>query len=421
MSGDNLKVINWNALRARVERLRFFGGRITQQLAGTWRDARLVAARNGVSTFHILREVAVLNATRSLGLRPYFQYRLFDPALSSDEKRRYLPDTPWANARLWSRFTPKQYGCLYANKLIFNRFFSAVGLPVARILGVYDPLVGRAMDGRLLRTAADLSDWLPGVAKDGFVFKAIEGVRGHSILVFEGAATQDPNLFATLSGEHYNAERLVEFANNTALLKRHRPDSNRSSFLIEERIRPHPELARFIGPTLCSVRFQTITAVDGTAKIIAAVFKLQPKPVGVDHLIYGAVGCWVDLTSGALITGRTRDGLDDTTLIPGTERSFIGFQLPDWDKAKDLALRAAAAFPWARSIGWDVAMSGNGPVLIEGNEEWSPSLIQMPAPHGLMTGDFAELYDALGGDGERSTSPAPESGMQSPRGCAGFG
>lgn len=374
----------------------FFGGRVAQQLVGTWRDARLVAARNRVSTFHILRDLVALNATRSIGLRPYFQYRLFDPALDPEEKRRYLPDTPWANVRLWSRFNPKQYGCLYANKLIFNRFFSAVGLPVARIFGVYDPVLGRTMDGRSLRSAADLRDWLPGIATDGFVFKAIEGVRGHSILVVVGPASHDSNVFATLSGELYDAEGLVAFANNTALLKRHRPGSNRGVFLIEERIRPHPTLARFIGPTLCSVRFQTIIAVDSTPRIIAAVFKLQPKPVGVDHLIYGALGCWVDLESGTLVGGRARDSLDDATLIPGTETSFVGFQLPDWEAAKQLALRAAEAFPWARSIGWDVAMSTRGPVLIEGNEEWSPSLIQMPAPHGLMTGEFAELYRALG-------------------------
>jgi hypothetical protein len=413
--------MNWKGVPARVERLGFFGGRIAHQLVGAWRDARLVAARNGVSTFRILRELVVLNATRSLGLRPYFQYRLFDPALSREEKRRYLPDTPWANVRLWSRFNPKQYGCLYANKLIFNRFFSALGLPVARVFGVYDPLVGRTADGRSLRSMTDLREWLPSVATAGFVFKAIEGVRGHSILVFEGPTQQDPNRFSTIAGEVFDAERLVAFANDTALLKRHRPGSNRGAFLIEERIRPHPTLARFIGPTLCSVRFQTIIAVDGTARIIAAVFKLQPKPVGVDHLIYGAVGCWVDLDSGTLITGRTRDGLDDTTLIPGTEKSFIGFQLPDWDQAKALALRAADAFPWTRSIGWDVAMSERGPVLIEGNEEWSPSLIQMPAPHGLMTGEFAELYHALGGRAERSTSPAPESGTRSPPGNADSG
>jgi hypothetical protein len=389
-------------------------------VVGAWRDARLVAAQNGVSTPRILRELVVLNVTRSLGLKPYFQYRLFDPGLSAEEKRRYLPDTPWANARLWARFNPKEYGCLYANKLIFNRFFSAIGLPVARILGIYDPTIGRSMDGRPLRTAADLRAWLPGAAGAGFVFKPIEGVQGHSILVFTGPAEHDVNQFATLAGEHYDAERLVAFAEDTAKLKRHRPGANRRAFLIEERIRPHPALAEFIGPTICSVRFQTIIATDGNPKIIAAVFKLQPDPVGVDHLIYGAVGCWVDLESGTLVGGRTRDSLEDATLIPGTKTSFIGFQLPDWQKAKELALRAADAFPWARSIGWDVAMSEKGPVLIEGNEEWSPSLIQMPAPHGLMTGEFAELYRSLGRP-ERTTSPAPESARQSLRAGADSG
>jgi hypothetical protein len=416
-----LKAGDWTEVRARLNRLGFYAGRAAQQLVEAWRDARLVAARNGVSTFRILRELVVLNATHSLGVRPYFQYRLFDPALSPEDKRRYLPDTPWANARLWSRFTPKQYGCLYANKLIFNRFFSALGLPVARILGVYDPLVGHTMDGRPLRSPADLRDWLPSVAKDGFVFKAIEGVRGHSILVFDGPARHDPNRFATLAGQLYDADQLVAFAEDTAELKRHRPGANRRAFLIEERIRPHPKLAEFIGPTLCSVRLQTIIAVDGKPKIIAAVFKLQPEPVGVDHLIYGAVGCWVDLESGALLGGRTRDSLEDSELIPGTEKSFIGFQLPDWEKAKELALRAAEAFPWARSIGWDVAMSERGPVLIEGNEEWSPSLIQMPAPHGLMTGEFAELYRSLGHKAGRSTLPAPGSAKRSPPGDAGSG
>ena len=60
-----------------------------------------------------------------------------------------------------------------------------------------------------------------------------------------------------------------------------------------------------------------------------------------------------------------------------------------------MALQAAAAFPWARAIGWDIAISDRGPVLIEGNRTWSPSLIQMPAPHGLITGEFRALCDAL--------------------------
>jgi hypothetical protein len=83
-------------------------------------------------------------------------------------------------------------------------------------------------------------------------------------------------------------------------------------------------------------------------------------------------------------------------VIPGTERRFVGFELPDWDRVKELALSAAMVFPWARSIGWDIAISDHGPVLIEGNAHWSPSLLQIPAPRGLMTGELKAMIDALG-------------------------
>ena len=82
-------------------------------------------------------------------------------------------------------------------------------------------------------------------------------------------------------------------------------------------------------------------------------------------------------------------------MIPGTDRPFAGFELPHWTAIKDLALRAAAAFPWARSIGWDIGITDRGPVLIEGNERWSPSLIQMPAPGGLMRGELKALCESL--------------------------
>jgi hypothetical protein len=103
----------------------------------------------------------------------------------------------------------------------------------------------------------------------------------------------------------------------------------------------------------------------------------------------------VDLETGRLGRGRTRKSREDTSVIPGTDTSFLGFELPDWELLQDVALRAAAAFPWARAIGWDIGVSDRGPVLIEGDERWSPSLIQMPAPHGLRTGELKALCDSL--------------------------
>lgn len=366
-----------------------------RRVARVWRRAREAAEQNGSSTWRILREQVVLKNGYALDRWAYYQYRLFDPAIPFEEKTRYLPDDRESNRQLWSLLTPDKYRCLYDNKLIFNGFFRALNFPLAEVYGVFDPLFGYTRNGRSLRSPADLQGWMESSGAGGFVFKPLEGIQGHMVLVFVGPSADHPGKFVTLAGESYDAEEIVASTANSARLERSNPGANTRSFLIEERLRPHPELVRFIGSTLCTIRVQTIIAVDGMPRIVAAVFKLQPKPVGVDHLIHGAVGCWVDLETGVLGRGRTRGSLEYATLIPDTNTSFVGFRLPCWEETKDLALRAAGAFPWARSIGWDIALSDRGPVLVEGNERWSPSLIQLPAPHGLMTGELRALREAL--------------------------
>ena len=362
----------------------------------TWKAARAVRRERGTSTLGVLSEQARLFRQYDLDQYAYHWYRLFEKNIPPEEKIHYLPDSVAANARLWSLLTPDSNRCLYDNKLVFNRFFGSLGFPLAEIYGVYDPHVGYTAGGEPLRTSEDLRRCLLRHGDNGFVFKPAEGIQGHHILVFTGGPPGETGEeLVTLSGDRYDAARLADFARETSALSEHNPGSNPVPFLLEQRLIPHQRLAEFLGPTLCSVRVQTIVARDGHPQIIAAVFKLQPGSVGVDQLIHGAVGCWVDLESGRLGRGRTRTDRADASVIPGTDRPFAGFELPPWSGVKELALRAAAAFPWARAIGWDVAMTASGPVLIEGNERWSPSLIQMPAPRGLMRGEFQALCESL--------------------------
>lgn len=201
-----------------------------------------------------------------------------------------------------------------------------------------------------------------------FVFKPVEGTQGHNVLVFSGRVGGDTGSLLALDGDVYDIERLIASTKDDTALRAGNPGAHTRSYLIEQRIRQHPELAGLVGETLCCIRVQTIITLKGAPKIIAAVLKLQPNSVGVDHLIHGAIGAWVDLSSGLLGRGRTRVHLDYVSTIPGADRPFVGFQLPHWPEVRDLALRAAAAFPWVRSVGWDIAMSEGGPVLVEGNE-----------------------------------------------------
>ncbi|MDP8972485.1 MAG: hypothetical protein M3N45_04745 [Actinomycetota bacterium] len=364
-----------------------------------WRCAKKVASENGLSPFRVFREQVLLEKLHSVNRYSYYLYRLFDPQIPWEEKKTYLPDDEQDYApfkvRLWSLLAPERYRTLYDNKLVFNRFFGSLGFPLAKIYGVYDPVHGFTTDGRSLRGASDLKDWLRASGVWEFVFKPVEGTQGHNVLVFTGRVANDPDRLLALDGDMYDSERLVASTRDDAGLRAGNPGAHTQSYLVEQRIHQHPELTELVGETLCCVRVQTIITLEGTPKIIAAVFKLQPNSVGVDHLIHGAIGAWVDLDSGVLGRGRTRVHLDYVSAIPGSDTPFVGFRLPHWPKVRDLALRAAAAFPWVRSVGWDIAISEEGPVLVEGNERWSTSLIQMPAPHGLMTGEFKALYEAL--------------------------
>jgi hypothetical protein len=358
------------------------------------RDLRTAAAESGTGMSPILWDLLVLNATRRIGVKAYFHYRLFDPRLTRKEKSEYLPDTHRFKARFRTLLNPHAYRLPFANKLVFNRIFGGAGLPVAPLLGLYDPELGQDSEGRSLRTAADLRDWLGRRGQNGFVFKPVAGTDGYQVLVFTGPAPDDPGSFLTMGGERYDADRLAAFAAQTARLEKVALGDPRP-YLLEERIFPHHLLADLIGPTLCCVRVVTLIGRSGEPSILGAVYKIQPEPLGVDHLDYGALGSWVDLETGALGPGRSRQNFEYASVVPGTSRKFVGFQLPHWEEIKRLALRAATIVPWARAIGWDIGISEKGPVLIEGNWHWSTNLLQIAAPHGLMTGELKALTDAL--------------------------
>ena len=53
-----------------------------------------------------------------------------------------------------------------------------------------------------------------------------------------------------------------------------------------------------------------------------------------------------------------------------------GFQLPVWTEACQLAREAARLFLPLRFVGWDIALTETGPVLVEANWNSDP-----PNPH----------------------------------------
>jgi hypothetical protein len=102
----------------------------------------------------------------------------------------------------------------------------------------------------------------------------------------------------------------------------------------------------------------------------------------VDNFRYGSLGTMlagVDPTSGRLtpLVGLLRPGnryvLERCDVHPATGRRIAGSAIPRWDEAVEISRRAALAHPRTATLGWDLALTPAGWIVLDFNPIWGPT------------------------------------------------
>lgn len=149
--------------------------------------------------------------------------------------------------------------------------------------------------------------------------------------------------------------------------------------LVEERVRQHQLLESFNATSLNTIRIDTFLDGDEVSHS-GAFIRFGLAGAIVDNFSSGGLVVGIDLQSGALARfGRLNPRIDTQRfkVHPSSGVRFEGVQLPFWERLKALAASAARESAPTPSIGWDVAIASDGPVLIEGNANWQVSTTQM--------------------------------------------
>ena len=120
-----------------------------------------------------------------------------------------------------------------------------------------------------------------------------------------------------------------------------------------------------------------LTLRDGqTVSVIAATFKTSKGSSFVDNMHADGIGAAVDVKTGVVIT-EGRDYANNTFIYhPMTGMVIPGIQLPFWSATLYLVKKAHLLMPESAVLGWDVAFTDNGPIIIEVNGAPGPNIHQ---------------------------------------------
>lgn len=145
--------------------------------------------------------------------------------------------------------------------------------------------------------------------------------------------------------------------------------------VVETYLIQHPLMAQFAPASVNTIRVVTVVK-DDKVNIVYTLFRMGDGVSVVDNFHSGGVIAPVDKETG-IISGSAVDfEQKKTDYHPGTGVKIKDFQIPYWPEVLALIDKAAKVVPGMRYIGWDVAITANGPVLIEANTTPSPYGIQ---------------------------------------------
>ncbi|SER02124.1 sugar-transfer associated ATP-grasp domain-containing protein [Sphingobium sp. YR768] len=168
----------------------------------------------------------------------------------------------------------------------------------------------------------------------------------------------------------------------------------RQGGVIQQRMPTHEALADLSPGALPTLRVVTCLDEKGAPEVCATALRLSvggPRPV--DNFNAGNLVLAVDAQGRCDAAWQGERPPIRHRLHPVTGAPIKGAMLPDHAAALALALRAHDRFRAGFTvIGWDIGMTAQGPVLIEGN--WNPGtdILQLAEGRGVADGRLGMLY-----------------------------
>jgi len=320
---------------------------------------------------------AVVHKIRiNTAFRDYHQYEFYKPGKSMEQKSRYVGLT---DSRYWPyENNPPKFAVALTDKYIQKTLLLGFGLPTPELLAT----VGRSFD---IADRESLTRFL-ATCQDDIVVKPVSSSGGNRILVLARGTDGFESCGRKLAVDE---------------IWQHMSTGWERGFLIERKMRNVAEIAALYPRSLNTFRVVTIKTNDGSWHAPACALKLGRGGNEVDNLAAGGIQVCID-DSGTVYRAYDHAAHEEIVRHPDTGVELRGIRLACHREIVELGVRASHKFGFMGTIGWDIAMTEDGPKIIEGNTLWAPKF-QIPMG-GFITDEIARglrprsMFPALRGN-----------------------
>ncbi|HEX5857449.1 MAG TPA: sugar-transfer associated ATP-grasp domain-containing protein [Microbacterium sp.] len=309
--------------------------------------AKEASAQHGKAVPVVVADMLWSAARHNVGFQDYIDYDF--AILDRDERATYMTH-PVSN-QISQRYAHPDYRHIFHDKIEFDRAF--------------DPYLRREW---MVIEEGNADELRSFVERQGTVIvKTPMGQAGSGVFRYHAADVED----------------WAEF---------HRTLLAQGRLLVEEVIRQHADLSAVCPGTVNTTR---ITAFfDGERTHILAIAQKFGRGEVSDQMSFG--GFYTMLDDGGHAVGPGYDSHGHVhEKHPDSGFVIADFQLPMMDEVRAFIDQVARVVPQVQYVGWDVVVTPNGPVLVEGN--WGAGVYEnKPSVTGIRTGHKPRYREAIG-------------------------
>ncbi|KGM97506.1 hypothetical protein Z968_03015 [Clostridium novyi A str. 4552] len=282
----------------------------------------------------------------------YFRYNLYkkDKDLKQKDLLNYVPEFYFYNLLINENYN-KKYSVLLSDKNLTEDLF--------RSRNIKQPeTIGKVVGGNLYDNcwnSLGFNEFIEKliIRKPNKIFiKPANGYGGSGIYIFN----REKDYFINKAGDILDEKFLTDI-------------SIKSDYIIQCGLKQQEHISRIYDKSINTFRIATEN-IKGKVRVVCATLRFGKDGKEVDNSGQNGIILGIDELNGKCKEFAITEQEDIYYKHPDSGFEFKNINLKQWDDLKKFAEESARKLPEFTYIGWDIALTDEGPIAIEANLEF---------------------------------------------------